>query len=197
MQSSILRENIEKLKIDLSKINLVVISHNHMDHLGGLPAALEMKPAVEIFLPDALPKESSGQFSADQAKFSVVEKPIMLCKGVLLTGPVGQGIKEQVLILNTSKGFVIITGCAHPGIVEIIKKAKELTGGEIYLVLGGFHLLLDSIEQVERTVSEMKSLGVKKCSASHCTGEKTIAIIKEAFGENFIAAGTGKTIIIE
>jgi 7,8-dihydropterin-6-yl-methyl-4-(beta-D-ribofuranosyl)aminobenzene 5'-phosphate synthase len=197
MQPSILKENAEKLKIDLSRIDLVAISHLHMDHLGGLPAVLEKKSPVEVFIPEALPKDVQGKYREGSVKFSVLEKPISLCKGVMLTGPIGQSIKEQSLILNTPKGYIVITGCAHPGIVEIIKKAKELTGGEIYLVLGGFHLLQNSNEQVEQIIAEMKSLGVNKCSACHCTGEKAIALFKKSFGENFIPAGTGKTIVIE
>lgn len=197
MKPDVLKENIEKLKVDLSKIDLVVISHIHMDHLGGLPAVLEKKSPVEVLLPASLPKEASGAFKDSKAKFSVADKPIIICDGVLLTGTIGQAIQEQALVISTPKGFIIITGCAHPGIVEIIKKTIELTGGDIYLVLGGFHLLQNSDEQVKQTITEMKSLGVKNCSASHCTGDKAIAAFKESFGENYLPLGVGKIITIE
>jgi 7,8-dihydropterin-6-yl-methyl-4-(beta-D-ribofuranosyl)aminobenzene 5'-phosphate synthase len=197
MKPEVLKENIEKLNIDLSKIDLVVISHNHMDHLGGLPAVYEKKSPVEVLLPASLPKEAIEGFKESKAKFSVVEKPIIICNGVLLTGVIGQGIPEQALVINTSKGFVVITGCAHPGIVEIIKRAVELTSGDMYLVLGGFHLLQNTDEQVKQIIAEMKALGVKNCSASHCTGDKAIAVFKESFGENYIPLGVGKIITIE
>jgi len=51
----------------------------------------------------------------------------------------GTGIKEQSLIIKSAKGLIIITGCAHPGIVNIVKKAKEIFPNEnVYLVLGYF-----------------------------------------------------------
>ena len=62
-----------------------------------------------------------------------------LCKNVYLTGEMGFSIKEQSLILNTPEGLIVITGCAHPGIVEIVKKAKAMLNRDIYLAIGGFH----------------------------------------------------------
>ena len=69
-----------------------------------------------------------------------VEEPVQICKNVHTTGEMGVQIKEQALILDTSKGLVVITGCAHPGIVDIVKKAKEVVKKDIDLVFGGFHL---------------------------------------------------------
>lgn len=197
-QPSILKENADKLKVDLSRIDLAVISHTHLDHLGGLPAALEMKSPLDLYLPESIPAQFLRNFKdKDKINDIIVKKPTRLCSGVILTGPVGGRITEQVMIINTPKGFVVITGCAHPGIIKILKEAKELTGGEIYLVLGGFHLLQDSDEKVEEIIKDMKSLGVKKCSASHCTGPKAIEMIKKAFGEDFIQGGVGRTVTIE
>lgn len=193
----VLKENIQKLNIDLSKIDLLAVSHNHWDHIGGLPAVYEIKSPLDVFLPVALLAEESKKFSKEKAIFNVAEKSANLCSGVLLTGALGSEIKEQALIINTPKGIVVITGCAHPGIVEMLKSAKEMTGRNIYLVVGGFHLLRHSDEEVNRIIAELKSLSVEKCSASHCTGDRAIDLFKKSFAENYLPAGTGRVFVIE
>ncbi|GAF90446.1 unnamed protein product, partial [marine sediment metagenome] len=68
-------------------------------------------------------------------------------------------------------GLIVITGCAHPGIVNIVKKAKELLTSEVYLVLGGFHLCWMNLSQVKRIIDGVKEEGVKKVAPSpifHC-----------------------------
>ncbi len=69
-----------------------------------------------------------------------VDKPMEICSHVWSTGELGSFIREQSLIIETSKGLIVMTGCAHPGIVEIVEAAKQLLDRDIHLVLGGFHL---------------------------------------------------------
>ena len=101
---------------------------------------------------------------------------------------------EQSLILKIRQGLVIITGCGHPGIVEIIKAAKKITNSQVYFVFGGFHLLQKTENQIKQIINEIKNLGVEKIGATHCSGDKTIEMFAKTFGKNFIRMGVGKTI---
>jgi len=92
---------------------------------------------------------------------------------------------------------VIITGCAHPGIVNIIKKAREITRSNIYLVLGGFHLSGAGGHQIESIIREFKQEGVEKVAPCHCSGELTRRFFQEVYREDFIIAGVGKKIKIK
>jgi len=195
-KSDILFHNINKLNINPKDVELVAISHIHGDHTGGLFAFLDENNKVTIYLPASFPDEFVSRVEKAGAKVVSVDKPVKICKGVSLTGEMGVQIKEQSLVLNTSKGLVVITGCAHPGIVGIVKKAKEVTDKEIYLVCGGFHLLSKSEDEVKEIISEFKDLGVMKVGATHCTGDKAIELFKEAYKENFIQMGVGKVIRI-
>ena len=93
--------------------------------------------------------------------------------------------------------MIIVTGCAHQGIVKILKKAKEIRNKDIYLVFGGFHLLRHSEAQLKEIIQSFKSLGVQKCGATHCTGDDAIRLFKVAFGENDVPMGTGKVLTIQ
>ena len=106
------------------------------------------------------------------------------------------GIIEQSLILKTGKSLVVITGCAHPGIVEIIKKAKDSLKESIYLVMGGFHLMDMNESSILRIIKEFKKLGVKKAAPSHCTGEEAIELFKKKYKENFVENGVGNIISV-
>jgi 7,8-dihydropterin-6-yl-methyl-4-(beta-D-ribofuranosyl)aminobenzene 5'-phosphate synthase len=82
-----------------------------------------------------------------------------------------------------------------PGIVEIVKKAKQMLNKDVYLVLGGFHLLELSDSQVQRIIQQLRDLGVRKVGPSHCTGDRAIELFKQEYREDFVPIGVGRISI--
>jgi 7,8-dihydropterin-6-yl-methyl-4-(beta-D-ribofuranosyl)aminobenzene 5'-phosphate synthase len=191
-QPQILMHNINFLNVDLSKVQQIVISHIHGDHTGGLSAVLERNHDVTVFIPISFPSEFVLRLEKLKAKVQTVDKPLEICRNVYLTGEMGDAIKEQSLVIDTPKGLIIVTGCSHPGIVNILKLAKQIMDRPIYLVFGGFHLMDKSDAELQKVLESFKELKVEKCGATHCTGDKAIAMFKKAFGENYVPMGTGK-----
>ena len=128
---SILLTNMEKLGIDPKEIDLVVLSHIHGDHVGGLSRFLEKNPEVVVYLPKSFPKGFKDGVKEYGAKIVEVQGPLKICEEVYSTGELGTWIKEQSLIIYTEKGLIVITGCAHPGIVKIVDKAKDLVKDDV------------------------------------------------------------------
>lgn len=192
----ILFHNIGKLQVNLSNVEQIVISHNHGDHTGGLFSVLEKNPNVSVYLPYSFPYEFVRRVEKAGANVVAVKEPKKICENVFLTGEMGDRIKEHSLILYTQKGMIVITGCSHPGIVNILKKSKEVLNKKIYLVFGGFHLMRHSEAELKNIIREFKNLGVIHCGATHCTGDKAIRLFKEAFGENYVEMGTGRILEI-
>jgi 7,8-dihydropterin-6-yl-methyl-4-(beta-D-ribofuranosyl)aminobenzene 5'-phosphate synthase len=190
----ILLSNADFLKLDMKKVGIVVISHLHGDHAGGLSAVLERNPQVVVYVPVSVSSEFGRRVESLKAKVQTMNQPAGICRNVYLTGEMGDTIKEQSLIIDTPKGLIIVTGCSHQGIVNILKRAKEVLNRPIYLVFGGFHLGNKSDAELQEIIAGFKGMKVEMCGATHCTGEKAIAKFKEAFGENYIAMGTGKVI---
>ena len=193
----ILEHNARQMNVDLKKVQKIVLSHIHGDHTGGLSYILDVNPNVTVYIPQSFPGDFSQNIEKKNAKVVRVEKSLNICDSVYSTGELGTQIKEQALIIETDKGISIVTGCAHPGILEIIQKAKELLPGDICLVCGGFHLNRFSEEQNREIVNEFKSLGVQKCGATHCTGDKAISLFREAYGDQFVEMGTGRIIYLD
>ncbi len=193
--SPTLLSNLEQLNIALEEIDVVVLSHIHQDHVGGLPGLLERKGEVEVYIPSSFPNSIRETIESHGGKYFDISDSREIIEGIYSTGELGNIIKEQSLIINTNKGLVIITGCAHPGVVNIIKKIKEIFAGkEIFLVLGGFHLLSASDSQLKQVVDDFEKLGVKKVAPSHCSGDETRELFKEVYQDNFIENGVGKTL---
>jgi 7,8-dihydropterin-6-yl-methyl-4-(beta-D-ribofuranosyl)aminobenzene 5'-phosphate synthase len=193
---TILMHNIEKLHIDPQKAEFVIITHNHRDHYGGLYRYLEENRNVTVYLAKSFHDQHVARIKKLGAQTVAVDKPVEICKDIYLTGEMGMGIKEQAIVLDTEKGIVVLTGCAHPGIVGIVKKAKEILDIEIYLVLGGFHLLWHSNSAMEKIIEDFRELGVQKVGATHCTGEKQIDMFRKAYGEDFVEMGVGRAITL-
>ena len=114
--------------------------------------------------------------------------------GVRTTGQVGTSIPEQALILETAEGSVVITGCAHPGVIQMVKRAQEFGPSPLHLVMGGFHLLRTGTNAVETIAREFRDKNINYVSPTHCSGDGTISIFRETFGEHYIRCGTGKVI---
>ena len=196
-EGSVLLKNMEKLKIDPKAVDVIVLSHIHYDHIGGLSAFLEKNPNVTVYMPKSLPQRVKDKVKKAGAKLVEVKKPTKICKDVYSTGELGGWIKEQSLIIKTTKGAVVVTGCAHPGIVNIVKKAKEMLKTDVYLVLGGFHLCWMNGWQIKRIINGVKGEKVEKVAPCHCSGDLARKLFKKIYKENFISVGVGKRIEVE
>jgi 7,8-dihydropterin-6-yl-methyl-4-(beta-D-ribofuranosyl)aminobenzene 5'-phosphate synthase len=104
-------------------------------------------------------------------------------------------LDDMSLFIKTPKGLVIILGCAHSGVVNIIEHAKEVTGvNKIYAIIGGTHLEPVGGKQLEETFVYLAKLNFSLLSANHCTGLKVTSKFKEIFGNKFKFGTTGEVI---
>jgi 7,8-dihydropterin-6-yl-methyl-4-(beta-D-ribofuranosyl)aminobenzene 5'-phosphate synthase len=191
----ILLANMSQLDLDPLQIDYVFLSHIHGDHTGGLAALLGRGVRPVVWVPRSFPPTFKERVQA-YADLREVSIPTQVFPGAHSTGELGSSIIEQSLIMETSRGLVAITGCAHPGIVNILTRVKQLHPQDIYLVVGGFHLGGKSRTELERILVEMRALGVQRVAPCHCTGDEAIRIFAEEWGDDFVATGVGTAITI-
>ena len=193
---NILLANIAALQLDLSAVEDIVLSHNHYDHVNGLNDVLAIHGQVNVYLGDSFPT-SFEQMIINYGAIPVpVSNPVEICHLVHSTGEITGAPVEQSLIIEAAEGLVIITGCAHPGIVQILQRAQEVVPGNIYLVIGGFHLLNATAPQIQQIVNSFQALGVENVGPTHCTGDLAIQLFQQAYGANCITLGTGREIAV-
>jgi 7,8-dihydropterin-6-yl-methyl-4-(beta-D-ribofuranosyl)aminobenzene 5'-phosphate synthase len=190
----VLLSNMRLLGVDPTIIDMVVLSHIHADHTGGLPAFLQLNPKVTTYLPESFPAAFQQAIKSCGVDVKTVGAPMQLCGRIFSSGEMGEGIREQALILDTAKGLIVITGCAHPGVVNVVRKAKQLLNRDVYLVMGGSHLKGMSGSQLQEIITMLKEMGVKKVAPSHCTGELAMALFQKVWGEDFLEGGVGAII---
>lgn len=182
--------NMSKLDLDPQAIDAVVLSHIHSDHTGGLSGLLNAGARPTVFAPAAFP----ASFKSDvrvQADLVEVTEPMEILPDVYTTGQMGSGIIEQALVVRTGAGLVIVAGCAHPGIAEIVRKGKEVAAGGVTLAMGGFHLGGASQWQIKDIIAEFRRLGVRRIAPCHYTGERARRMLAIAFGPNCTLSGVG------
>ena len=191
-----LLSNMEKLAIAPNSIDAVVLSHIHPDHTGGLSSFLEKNPNVTIYLPKSFPKKLKDNAQDYRAKIIEIEESLKICEDVYSTGELGKLRKEQSLIVRTDKGLIVMTGCAHPGIVNIVNTAKDLIKDDILLVMGGFHLEWATKGKIEKIISTFKQWHVRYAGPCHCSGDKARSLFEKHFVKNYINIGADKVITL-
>jgi 7,8-dihydropterin-6-yl-methyl-4-(beta-D-ribofuranosyl)aminobenzene 5'-phosphate synthase len=105
---------------------------------------------------------------------------------------------DLALIIRTSEGLALITGCAHRGIINTVRHVQKLTKGEyIHTIIGGMHLLVASPERVEKTALELKKLGLQRLGVSHCTGFNASSVLARELGDVFFLNNAGTQLTID
>lgn len=254
--ADIFKKNVNQLGVDLSKVDIVVVSHGHFDHLNGLDYLLQINPKAKIYFPydifwgapvpfdatgqeplvrDSLPQHmqyfdggstkfsvnQSGRFWGANIEFVKSSKEILPGLNLVATSSQYMGyfscypgksfvegsfeekdheckntnLPELSLSMKTDKGQILIVGCSHTGVENIVRDAKAFTSDNIKLVYGGFHMLPFNREQTTMLVSMLKNeLEVQQVAPAHCTGHLAFRLLQESFGKDYLYAGLGETL---
>ena len=171
--------NIKKLGYDTKDINIVVISHQHWDHTGGLFNLLELNNNIEVFVLESFSEHLKSEIRK-RAKLKEIVTGQKIIENVYTTGLIENNPDEQSLILKTTKGVIVVVGCSHPGVDKILDVSKKY--GKIFAIIGGFHGFsnFDALE------------GIEIIGACHCT--QYIGEIKERFPKQFRELKVGDVI---
>jgi len=235
-------QNARDLKIDLSDVREVILTHNHGDHVGGLltlrremmkqnPDALSIVHVSKgIFYSRPLPDREGNRMIAIRKDYEATGGKIVehdgwteIFPGAWLTGPVPRKYPEhnwsvttkvqtpdglvednipedQSLVLNTTQGLVVITGCGHAGIVNILTDANgEFHDRPVYGVIGGLHLYPATDEQLDWTGDKMKEFHVANLLGAHCTGIEAVYRLRGRAGltrKSAVVATVGSTFTL-
>lgn len=219
-------KNAEKLGIDLAEVEQVILSHTHIDHVGGLmvlretlmqrnPAALSTVHVAGGFFAEPEDISRSGRdntavimdtYRATGGNVIVHEEAVEIAQGVWLSGPVPRIHDERnwsgsarimtavgsaedtipedmAMIIETADGLVVISGCGHAGIINIVDHAISETGEErVVAAIGGFHLFQATDETLQWTASHFRRIGLHYFLGAHCTGIEATLRLRELAG---------------
>ena len=190
--------NFDALKLDAKAIRHAVISHEHGDHRNGIYKLYPRNPAMRVHFLDNFPAPAFDEATAVALQPARVRAPAEIVPGVFTTGIIEGNPPEQSLLIETSKGLVILTGCSHPGILKIVETAKRQRGAKsIRMLIGGFHMFRMPAGEIDAIVTGLRNLGVESIVPAHCTGDPAKQRFREVFGQNCSEAGAGKLIRLD
>ena len=229
---AIFAKNVKAKGVDLTKLDFVVLSHRHGDHISDVPYLLRVNPKVKIYAPkdglggifgsdisstfyrknEGLPAEKRYYGGAPPevmklgtvfpgASIQLIDKTTEVMPGITLIAQVSdvpgtKELKELSLAINTADGLVLIVGCSHPGIENIVAEAAKINP-HIHFIAGGFHLVAAQDPVIEKVVSTLHdTYKVDFIAPGHCTGEPTFAALQNAFGDRYLYAGLGTTLTL-
>lgn len=184
---------MDVLGIMPEELEVICISHDHGDHTGGLQGLLADTESPVVYAPGPCAARLKHIVEAAEARVVGVREPVEILPGVRATGALGESVVEEALVVDAPVGLLVITGCAHPGIVRILERARTLFEGRssIHLVMGGFHLGSTTETDIKDIVSAFRRLGVEKVAPTHCSGDMARELFSAEYGPNCLLAGVG------
>jgi 7,8-dihydropterin-6-yl-methyl-4-(beta-D-ribofuranosyl)aminobenzene 5'-phosphate synthase len=230
-------ENAIKLNISISNVDIVVISHGHKDHGGGLEEFLNHNTKAKIYINEnafdsyytsimkygkyyvglnnnlrhnnrIILTKDNYSIDSDMYLLSDVKANNLIPRSneSLLKKEGTKYIKdnfihEQNLILKEEDKYILIAGCSHRGITNIIEKAEKVIGKNLDIVIGGFHLF-NPVSKKSESYDFIKSIGANLSTRDttfytlHCTGIKSFEILSQTLKNQIRYLSTGQVIEI-
>ena len=134
-----------------------------------------------------------------KAKFVWIKETTEIAANVWLVAVVSdmpgtREMRELSIALQTSRGLVVVAGCSHPGIENILAASRAIQD-RVYCVFGGLHLVLTKEPEVQRIAKALRDeWRVEQIAPGHCTGEPGFFSLSETFGDKYVYAGLGDVI---
>ncbi len=216
----ILKHNFKVLGIKAEDLDAVVISHHHYEMIQGLGFIMAKNPNIPIYTTNTVIETITRTNPEWKQNFRLVDKHEEYTPNIIFQnlksgqrrgGP--KGIHEVHIILKTSEGLALFTGCGHPQIRTIVHKSKSLTKvDKVQLIAGGTRLLRpgnhefieDSQENLylpqmhyysdkyyQTLMKDLKKAGVEYVMPTHCTLEPAESVFKESFGKKYLHHSLG------
>lgn len=192
--AEIFQANLSSLDIDLTAVRDVVLSHAHWDHVTGVERFRGLPAGFRVFVPRPFPVDLTRKIQDTGGVVHEVLKPREITEGAFTTGAMGMWIKEQALLIPTTAGTVVLTGCAHPGPAAIAKRSMKFLGQEVLLLAGGFHLMEAGRAKVDKQVARLRELGVRHVAPGHCSGDLARDVFRERYGDRYHDCSVGRRL---
>jgi 7,8-dihydropterin-6-yl-methyl-4-(beta-D-ribofuranosyl)aminobenzene 5'-phosphate synthase len=213
-QSNKFLKNALRLGINLNEADYLIFSHGHYDHTGGLKYFKVSNKIKIIAHPHCLYPKYDGNRYIGFPKYKndwiilLKEEKTKLSKNVYFLGQIpgqrrshlGEYVKDGIrckdfllddsaLAITEKDKLIIIAGCAHSGIVNIVNYARKVFKAKEIIVIGGFHMLEYSDKEIDDTIRELKNLNVVRIFPGHCTGKKAIKKMLDSINGEKLFAG--------
>jgi len=234
-QSDTFIKNAKQLRIDLTDLDFVVLSHGHYDHSGGFKALSEVYSSFELVVGKGFFNEKyaalnggyeflGNNFTRDfleerNIRYSELAGSVReLIPGVSVLGQFPRNHEDEIInprfrlkldgkfipdsfddevlvVVDTSEGLVVLLGCSHPGMRNLLDAVKERFQKPIYAVMGGTHLVEASDDVTKAAYEYLRREGIAVIGVSHCTGERGMKILGD-IRESYFHNRTGSCLII-
>ncbi len=187
-----LEHNLRAAAIDPRSIDILVVSHNHPDHIGGISYMRKSNPAVKVYAPPAQPVDGDPvERVSDVYEIS----PNLLVLRTHTNIPT-VGISDELsMLIKTAQGPYVLTACSHTGVAKIMAKAAAVAGREIFHYTGGARLKFRGVRDTEKVADELNRLRVSQVSPGHCSIDHAVTkTMRQRFNGRVISSALGQKI---
>ncbi len=199
---NLLSNNLNYLDVDILKIKSVFISHEHWDHTGGLWFLLDRIKNLNVYICPGFSDEFKNKIISNDGKITEIPIFSKVENNIYSTGELPSTYKdlpmpEQSLVIKTEKGLTVLTGCSHPGIVNILDSViANFPDERINFVLGGFHLIDHDEMSIDKIIEYFKEKRIENVAPTHCTGELAQQRFQKFYVDKYYSSLSGFTLYI-
>ena len=189
-----LEQNLKTADIDPKSIDVLVLSHNHPDHIGGISYIRKTNPEIAVY---AAPGQEIDNHPVTRLEDLERITPNLYAIRTHTDSPTSGISDELSLVMKTEQGPYLLTGCSHTGVARIVKKATEVIGQPIFHYTGGARLKLRALEDTEQVANELTELNVTQISPGHCSVDHRVdKALKEHFQGRVLMSVQGRKVIL-
>lgn len=189
-----LEQNLKAADIDPKSIDVLVLSHNHPDHIGGISFIRKTNPDIVVY---AAPGQEIDNHPVTRLKDFKSITPNLYAIRTHTDSPTSGISDELSLVMRTYQGPYLLTGCSHTGVARIVKKAAGIIGQPIFHYTGGARLKFREIEDTEHVANELTKMNVSQISPGHCSVDHRVnETLKEHFHGQVLMSVQGRKVVL-